>query len=77
LQADSISGFHANTHIPVVIGSQMRYEVTGDPLYKVTDFIIFESLPCVREGISVTNGSENGKWGPYMTVQENNNLHDK
>ncbi|RVX12921.1 hypothetical protein CK203_010035 [Vitis vinifera] len=32
--ADSISGFHANTHIPVVIGSQMRYEVTGDPLYK-------------------------------------------
>ncbi|GLJ40736.1 hypothetical protein SUGI_0842080 [Cryptomeria japonica] len=34
MQADSLSGFHANTHIPVVIGSQMRYEVTGDPLYK-------------------------------------------
>lgn len=34
VQADDISGFHANTHIPVVIGSQMRYEVTGDPLYK-------------------------------------------
>ncbi|XP_031488073.1 uncharacterized protein LOC116256061 isoform X1 [Nymphaea colorata] len=34
VQADSLSGFHANTHIPVVIGSQMRYEVTGDPLYK-------------------------------------------
>uniref|UniRef100_A0A0D6R5B9 Alpha-L-arabinofuranosidase B arabinose-binding domain-containing protein n=1 Tax=Araucaria cunninghamii TaxID=56994 RepID=A0A0D6R5B9_ARACU len=34
VKADSISGFHANTHIPVVIGSQMRYEVTGDPLYK-------------------------------------------
>ncbi|KAJ1278362.1 hypothetical protein BS78_04G073600 [Paspalum vaginatum] len=34
LQADSISGFHSNTHIPVVIGAQMRYEVTGDPLYK-------------------------------------------
>lgn len=34
LQADSLSGFHANTHIPVVIGSQMRYEITGDPLYK-------------------------------------------
>ncbi|KAJ0020170.1 hypothetical protein Pint_31150 [Pistacia integerrima] len=33
-EADDISGFHANTHIPVVIGSQMRYEVTGDPLYK-------------------------------------------
>ncbi|GLJ40737.1 hypothetical protein SUGI_0842090 [Cryptomeria japonica] len=34
MQADSLSGFHTNTHIPVVIGSQMRYEVTGDPLYK-------------------------------------------
>ncbi|KAI4373676.1 hypothetical protein MLD38_011777 [Melastoma candidum] len=34
LQADDISGFHANTHIPVVIGSQMRYEITGDPIYK-------------------------------------------
>ncbi|XP_065866541.1 uncharacterized protein [Euphorbia lathyris] len=34
VQADDISGFHANTHIPVVIGSQMRYEITGDSLYK-------------------------------------------
>ncbi|KAG2607229.1 hypothetical protein PVAP13_4NG182000 [Panicum virgatum] len=34
VQADSLSDFHANTHIPVVVGSQMRYEVTGDPLYK-------------------------------------------
>ncbi|KAG9448455.1 hypothetical protein H6P81_008420 [Aristolochia fimbriata] len=33
LKVDSISGFHSNTHIPVVIGAQMRYEVTGDPLY--------------------------------------------
>ncbi|KAK1305915.1 hypothetical protein QJS10_CPA10g00146 [Acorus calamus] len=34
LQADSLSNFHSNTHIPIVIGAQMRYEVTGDPLYK-------------------------------------------
>ncbi|XP_059665215.1 uncharacterized protein LOC132311346 [Cornus florida] len=34
VQADDIAGFHANTHIPLVIGSQMRYEVTGDPLHK-------------------------------------------
>ncbi|KAK1384297.1 putative alpha-L-arabinofuranosidase B, arabinose-binding domain-containing protein [Heracleum sosnowskyi] len=34
VKADDISGFHANTHIPIVIGSQMRYELTGDPLYK-------------------------------------------
>lgn len=34
VQSDSLSGFHANTHIPVVVGAQMRYEITGDPLYK-------------------------------------------
>ncbi|CAK7339307.1 unnamed protein product [Dovyalis caffra] len=34
VQAEDISGFHANTHIPVVVGAQMRYEITGDPLYK-------------------------------------------
>ncbi|KAM5582607.1 hypothetical protein ABKV19_002834 [Rosa sericea] len=34
VQADDVSGFHTNTHIPVVIGAQKRYEVTGDPLYK-------------------------------------------
>lgn len=34
VQAEDISGFHTNTHIPIVVGSQMRYEVTGDPLYK-------------------------------------------
>ncbi|CAO2837943.1 unnamed protein product [Amaranthus hypochondriacus] len=34
MQADDISGFHANTHIPIVIGAQMRYELTGDELYK-------------------------------------------
>ncbi|KAJ9558703.1 hypothetical protein OSB04_013317 [Centaurea solstitialis] len=34
VKADELSGFHANTHIPIIVGSQMRYEVTGDPLYK-------------------------------------------
>ncbi|KAE9620458.1 hypothetical protein Lal_00019359 [Lupinus albus] len=34
VQASDIADLHANTHIPVVVGSQMRYEVTGDPLYK-------------------------------------------
>lgn len=34
MKADHISGFHANTHIPIVIGAQMRYEITGDELYK-------------------------------------------
>ncbi|XP_078432903.1 uncharacterized protein LOC144704362 [Wolffia australiana] len=34
IKADSLSGFHANTHIPIVVGAQRRYEITGDPLYK-------------------------------------------
>jgi hypothetical protein len=34
VQTDNLSGFHSNTHIPVVVGAQMRYEVTGDELYK-------------------------------------------
>ncbi|KAE9444766.1 hypothetical protein C3L33_23336, partial [Rhododendron williamsianum] len=34
IKGDDVSDFHANTHIPIVIGSQMRYEVTGDSLYK-------------------------------------------
>lgn len=34
VQANDIADLHANTHIPIVVGSQMRYEITGDPLYK-------------------------------------------
>ncbi|KAJ1421963.1 Six-hairpin glycosidase superfamily [Sesbania bispinosa] len=34
VQANEITGLHTNTHIPIVIGAQMRYETTGDPLYK-------------------------------------------
>lgn len=34
VQADSLSGFHANTHIPLVVGAQMRFEITGESLYK-------------------------------------------
>ncbi|XP_059665212.1 uncharacterized protein LOC132311344 [Cornus florida] len=34
LKMDDIARFHTNTHIPHVIGAQMRYEVTGDPLYR-------------------------------------------
>ncbi|CAL9196940.1 unnamed protein product [Musa hybrid cultivar] len=34
VQADLLSGLHGNTHIPIVIGAQRRYEITGDILYK-------------------------------------------
>ena len=34
-QDDDIAGLHVNTHVPVLIGAQKRYEVVGDHLYKV------------------------------------------
>ncbi|KAJ8421729.1 hypothetical protein Cgig2_027403 [Carnegiea gigantea] len=34
MKANHMSDFHTNTHIPIVIGAQMRYEITGDELYK-------------------------------------------
>ncbi|CAM6129674.1 unnamed protein product [Calypogeia fissa] len=33
VQTDGLSGFHSNTHIPLVVGAQMRFEATGDKLY--------------------------------------------
>ncbi|XP_058200845.1 uncharacterized protein LOC131315677 isoform X1 [Rhododendron vialii] len=44
IKADDVSYFHANTHIPIVIGSQMHYEVTGDSLYKVNIYNFFALL---------------------------------
>ncbi|XP_021894191.1 uncharacterized protein LOC110811885 [Carica papaya] len=44
IQADSLGGFHANTHIPIVIGSQMRYEITGDPLYREMSTFFMETV---------------------------------
>lgn len=34
LHDDDIAGLHVNTHIPVLVGAQKRYEVVGDHLYK-------------------------------------------
>ncbi|KOM50782.1 hypothetical protein LR48_Vigan08g160900 [Vigna angularis] len=36
ITANDIADLHANTHIPIVVGSQRRYEITGDPLHKVS-----------------------------------------
>jgi hypothetical protein len=35
-QADELSGFHSNTHIPLVVGAQTRYEIVGDSTYGVS-----------------------------------------
>ncbi|KAG8094802.1 hypothetical protein GUJ93_ZPchr0012g21787 [Zizania palustris] len=34
LHDDDISGLHVNTHVPVLVGAQKRYEVVGDHLYR-------------------------------------------
>ncbi|XP_021728941.1 uncharacterized protein LOC110695992 [Chenopodium quinoa] len=34
MKVNDLSGFHSNTHIPIVVGAQNRYEITGDELYK-------------------------------------------
>ncbi|XP_027356336.1 uncharacterized protein LOC113865788 isoform X2 [Abrus precatorius] len=34
VQANDIADLHSNTHIPILVGSQERYEIIGDPLYK-------------------------------------------
>ncbi|KAJ0793124.1 putative beta-L-arabinofuranosidase, GH127 [Helianthus annuus] len=39
-----ITGFHSNTHIPIVVGSQMRYEITGDPLYKEISMFFMDTV---------------------------------
>ncbi|GAQ86714.1 hypothetical protein KFL_003070020 [Klebsormidium nitens] len=34
MEADELSGFHSNTHIPLVVGAQARYELLGDDAYR-------------------------------------------
>uniref|UniRef100_M8C3M0 Uncharacterized protein n=1 Tax=Aegilops tauschii TaxID=37682 RepID=M8C3M0_AEGTA len=46
LTGDDIAGLHVNTHIPVLIGAQKRYEVVGDHLYK--DFFPLKFFANVR-----------------------------
>ncbi|CAL5039367.1 unnamed protein product [Urochloa decumbens] len=42
LHKDDISGLHVNTHLPVLIGAQKRYEVVGDNLYKDISMYLFD-----------------------------------
>jgi DUF1680 family protein len=62
LQADDIAGFHSNTHIPIVIGSQMRYEVTGDPLHKAIGTYFMDIINSSHS--YATGGTSNSEfWG--------------
>ncbi|CAD6339026.1 unnamed protein product [Miscanthus lutarioriparius] len=42
LHKDDISGLHVNTHLPVVVGAQKRYEVVGDHLYEDISTYLFD-----------------------------------
>uniref|UniRef100_A0A0D3GIN2 Alpha-L-arabinofuranosidase B arabinose-binding domain-containing protein n=1 Tax=Oryza barthii TaxID=65489 RepID=A0A0D3GIN2_9ORYZ len=42
LHDDDISGLHVNTHVPVIVGAQKRYEVVGDQLYKEIATFFFD-----------------------------------
>lgn len=42
LHKDDISGLHVNTHLPVLVGAQKRYEVVGDRLYKDISTYLFD-----------------------------------
>ncbi|RLM54875.1 hypothetical protein C2845_PM10G16140 [Panicum miliaceum] len=42
LHKDDISGLHVNTHLPVLVGAQKRYEVVGDNLYKDISMYLFD-----------------------------------
>ncbi|KAK4608326.1 hypothetical protein RGQ29_001940 [Quercus rubra] len=62
LQADDIGGFHSNTHIPIVIGSQMRYEVIGDPLHKAIGTYFMDIINSSHS--YATGGTSNSEfWG--------------
>uniref|UniRef100_J3MFT5 Alpha-L-arabinofuranosidase B arabinose-binding domain-containing protein n=1 Tax=Oryza brachyantha TaxID=4533 RepID=J3MFT5_ORYBR len=42
LHDDDISGLHVNTHVPVLVGAQKRYELVGDQLYKEIATFFFD-----------------------------------
>ncbi|QCD88422.1 hypothetical protein DEO72_LG3g2969 [Vigna unguiculata] len=44
VQANDIADMHANTHIPIVVGSQRRYEITGEPLHKEIATFFMETI---------------------------------
>ena len=59
---DELTGLHANTHIPEVIGAARRHEVTGDPTYRQITEFFFNLLTSTRT--YATGGSnDNEHWG--------------
>ncbi|CAJ1933251.1 unnamed protein product [Sphenostylis stenocarpa] len=70
VQANDIAELHANTHIPIVVGAQRRYEITGDPLYK--DMGIF-FMDTINSSHSYATGgtSVNEFWSDPKRIADN------
>ena len=62
VNADLLSGLHANTHIPEVIGAARRYEVLADKTYQDAVQYFLQLLSSTRT--YATGGSNSGEhWG--------------
>ncbi|KAJ0020171.1 hypothetical protein Pint_31151 [Pistacia integerrima] len=60
VQGNDITGFHANTHIPVVIGAQKRYEVIGDELSKAIGMYFLDIINTSHS--YATGGTSSGEF---------------
>jgi DUF1680 family protein len=72
--ADILTGLHANTQIPKMIGAAREYEVTGDESYRISSSFFWD---CVQHRTSVTGGhsvqehfKEPGVLAKYLNIPE-------
>jgi hypothetical protein len=60
---DNLTGLHANTHVPKVIGAARRFEITGDPDYKSLTSFFWDRV--VKTRSFATGGTSNIElWAP-------------
>jgi DUF1680 family protein len=59
---DDLTGIHANTHIPKILGAARRYELVGDPEYREATAYFWDRIANHRS--YATGGSNKGEgWG--------------
>jgi hypothetical protein len=59
LQQDLLQGMHGNTHLPVVVGLQQRYELTGEEDFRAMVRLpacLQLRCPCARSARWLTLG---------------------
>lgn len=67
LNADFLTGVHANSHVPPVLGSGRRYAVTGEPRYRA---ILENFYSIVWKNHTYSTGGSNGGNGSVGFYQE-------